>query len=60
MENLGISERVLNFINENGMVTIKEIASFFNLPLNSINLCCKILADKKLISKVTIETYKPI
>jgi hypothetical protein len=61
MKNLqenGISEQVLNWINENTNYdrleekTTKEVAEQFGLTTNAAYRLCSILADKRLITKL--------
>jgi hypothetical protein len=57
-EEIGISEQVLNWINEETnsryleQVSTEQVAAKFNLTTNVAYIICSILAQKKLITKL--------
>jgi DNA-binding IclR family transcriptional regulator len=57
-QQIGISEQVLNWINENTHrdnlkeKSTKEVALQFNMTTNAAYRLCNILADKRLITKL--------
>jgi len=57
-EQIGISEQVLNYINENTVrdrleeKSTKEVAAQFNLTTNAAYRLLSILADKRLLTKL--------